>query len=63
MQPGSVLEPPWGIEIGKNRRRANRADARKLTPRLDDGIFAGIGTELLLRQLNLLFGGIVVGRK
>ena len=59
VQLGSVLEPPWRIEIGKDRGRANEPNAWELTPGLDDGIFAGIGTELFLRQLHLLFGGII----
>ena len=59
MQLRSILEPPGGIEIGEDGRRANHANTRKLTPGLDDGIFAGIGAELFLRQLNLLFGSII----
>ena len=59
VQSGSVLEPPWGIEVSKNRRCANQADARYLTPGSDDRILAGIGAELFLRDLDLLFGGII----
>jgi hypothetical protein len=59
VQLRSVLEPPGSIEIGKDRRRANEPYAWKLTPGLDDGIFAGIGAELFLGQYNLLPGGII----
>jgi hypothetical protein len=59
IQLRSILEPLWGIEIGKNRCRTNEPDAWKLTPIFYDRIFAGIRAELPLRYLNLLFGGIV----
>ena len=59
VQLGSILEPPGRIEVGKNCRRANLTDARKLTPGRDDGLLAGIGAELFLRYLDLFFGGIV----
>lgn len=59
VQFSSILEPPGRIEVGKKGRRANLANARKLTPGRDDGILAGIGTELFLRYLDLFFGGIV----
>jgi len=36
VQLGSVLEPPWSIQIGKNSGRANHPYAWKLTPVLDD---------------------------
>jgi len=59
VQSGSVLEPPWRIEVSENGRCANGAYARYLTPGFDDRIFAGIRTELFLRDLDLLFGGVV----
>ena len=59
VQLRSVLEPPGDIEVGKNRRRANEPYTWKLAPGFDDGIFAGIGTELFLCQLHLRLGGIV----
>ena len=59
VQLRSVLEPPWRVEIGKNRRRANQTDAWNITPRFNDGIFTGIGAELFLCDLHLLLGGII----
>ena len=52
----SVLEPPRRIEVGENGRRANPTNTRKLTPRLDNRIFTGVGSELFLRDLHLLVG-------
>ena len=40
MQLSSVLEPPCGIEIGRNCPRANLTGARELTRRLDDVSYA-----------------------
>jgi hypothetical protein len=55
----SVFEPPWCVEVGKNRRCANDPDAWKLTSGFDNGIFVGGRAELFLRYPNLLFGGVV----
>ena len=59
VQLRSGLEPPGRIEVRKHRRRPNQPDSGKRTPGLDDGILAGIGTEVFLGQFNLLFGGII----
>jgi hypothetical protein len=41
VQFSSVLETPWGIKVSKNSRSTNQPYARKLSPVLDDWIFAG----------------------
>jgi len=61
VQLGSIPEPLGRIEVSKNRCRANQANPGKITPGLDDGIWAGIGAKLLLRYFELFFGGVVVG--
>jgi len=59
VQLGSILGPPGCIEVGKNRRCTNHTNTGKIAPGLDNGTFTGIRDELLLRDLDLFFGGIV----